>query len=137
MATSPAFTGVPRSSGVQILNATGTALVTAFTPGSSGSKVVSVIVSSSDTASQVLTIGVTRSAVFYPIGTATIGITAGEIAATASVNMLSTTTIPGLPVDNDGQPYIFLASTDTLQAQTAGTVTAAKSININVMGGDF
>lgn len=137
MATIPTFTATPRSSGVQILPADASALKTVFTPGASGSKVTALIATSSDTVSRDVTLGVTRSAIFYPLCTVTIPITAGQVAATAAVNFLSSTNAPGLPVDNDGQVYLFLASTDILQVKSLTTVTAAKELDFNCFGADF
>lgn len=134
----PALPQTPKSSKQQILPADTTTLKTLYTGGANGSKVTSVIATSSDTASRDVTIGITRSGTFYPLGTFTVPIAAGQVAGTPAVDLLSPSVIAGLPVDNDGQPYIFLSdATDLLQAKALTTVTAAKEIDINAFGADF
>jgi hypothetical protein len=44
---------------------------------------------------------------------------------------------PGLPVDNDGNPFILLVSGDTLQAKSLTTVTSGKLISLTAIYGDF
>lgn len=134
----PALPQTPKSAKVQILPAGTTAVQTLYTGGSNGSKVTAVIVSSSDTSARDVQLGITNTAVFYPLCTVTIPITAGQVTGTAPVNMLSITNLPGLPVDNDGQPYIYLTSaSDVLGIKSLTTVTTAKEIDVTAFGADF
>jgi hypothetical protein len=138
MAVTPtgAFPQNPKSGKVQILNADASNLKTIYTGGANGSKITSVVATSSDTSARDVTIGISNSGTFYPFYTVTIAITAGQIAATPPVNLLPAGI--GLPVDNDGQTYIFLQSaSDTLQVKALTTVTSAKEIDINSFGADF
>lgn len=137
MATRPYFFDVPNVSVVRIANADTTTLKTLVTAAANGTKVVGITLTSDDTSARDVTIGITRSAVFYPLGTVTVPITAGTIAATAGVNALDRDTkIPGLPVDSDGNPFLHLASGDTLQIKALVTVTSAKFINAVAFHGD-
>lgn len=134
----PVFPQVPKSFKVQILPADASGLKTIATGGTNGSKVNAIVVSSSDTAARDVSWGITNTSIFYVMGTVTIPITAGQIAATPAVNLLDITKTPGLPIDADGNPYILLASSsDTLQIKALTTVTAAKEIDVSAVGADF
>lgn len=108
---------------------------TIHTAGSNGSKVVSILASSTDTSNRTGQIWLTRSAVSYLIASTVVTTLAGTDGAVLTVNMLAT--VPGLPTDNDGQRYIFLESGDTLQISFTAQVTAAKEIDVVAMAGDF
>jgi hypothetical protein len=134
----PVFVQTPKNYKVQILPADTSNLKTIATGGTNGTKVHSIVVSSNDTASRDVTWGITTAAVFFPMGTVTIPITAGFIAATPAVQLLDLTKTPGLPLDGDGNPYVLLSSaSDTLQIKSLATVTAAKEIDVTALGGDF
>jgi hypothetical protein len=135
MANAATFVGTPRLGLVQIVNADASAQKTVLVAGAAATKVASLLASSTDTSARVLTVSILRSAVNYVLGAMTVPITAGTDGVTATTNLLSL--IPGLPVDNDGQPYVFLAVGDTLQVSSGTTVTAAKAISISAIGGDF
>jgi len=133
----PALPQNPVSGKVQILPADTSSLKTVATGGTNGTKIVALIASSTDTTARDVQWGITRSAVFYPIATKTVPITSGFVAGTPSVALLNVTDAPGLPLDADGQPYLFLQSGDTLQAKSLTTVTTAKEIDLQAMGADF
>jgi hypothetical protein len=137
MATAPIFPGALKTSTARIQNSDSTNLVTVLTPPTTGSKVVAIMVTSDDTSARDLQLVITKSGVDYPIGTTTIAITAGTIAATAAVNMLDTAKLPGLPVDRDGQRYLLLESGAVLKAKVLVAVTAAKFVNIVALHSDF
>ena len=91
-------------------------------------------------ASHEVTIGITRSGTFYPLGAFTVPVGAGQVAGTPAVDMLSPSVIAGLPVDNDGQPYVLLSdSTDLLQARVGASLTGspAAELDFNTFGADF
>lgn len=136
MSATPFFFGTPKNSKVQILPADTSSLKTVVTGAANGSKVVALIVASDDTSARDVTFGVTKSATFYPLASKTVPITAGTVAGTPPINLLDPSVIPGLPVDNDGQPYILLETGDTLQAKSLTTVTAAKAISLTALHGD-
>lgn len=128
----------PKNGNVQILPADASGLKTIYTGGANGSKINALMVTSSDTAARDVTWGITIAAVFYPLGTVTIPITAGQINSAPAVNLFDLTKTPGLPLDSDGNPYVFLASASyTLQAKTLTTVTAAKEIDISALAADW
>lgn len=136
MSATPAFFVTPKTSGVQIVNADGTALKTIHTP-TTATKVTAVMASSSDTAARDVTLYITKGGVDYPLGTVGIPITAGTIAATGGVNLLDPSKIPGLPLDSDGQRYLLLEVGAVLKAAVLVAVTAAKAINIVAVGAEL
>lgn len=136
----PSLPQFPKCGKVQILPADASALKTAYPGGTNGSKVTGVVASSTDTAARDVQIGTfnTGTAIFYPLATVTIPANAGNLAGTPPVNLLAPAVIPGLPLDSDGNPYIFLIDgNDSVQVKALTTVTAAKAISINSIGGDF
>jgi hypothetical protein len=52
-------------------------------------------------------------------------------------NLLTTTAFAGLPVDNDGQPYLFLEPGDYLGVSVVAAVTANKVLTVMAVGGNF
>lgn len=137
--STPVFVQTPKNYKLQIVNADGTSLKTIATGGTNGTKISAIVVTSNDTAARNVTWGITTSAVFFPLGTVQIPITAGQVDLTnTAVNLLDIGKTPGLPVDSDGNPYIFLSGTgDTLQAEVTTSVTAAKAVTFVAIGADF
>lgn len=66
-----------------------------------------------------------------------VAITSGTDGSTATTNFLNPTYWPGLPVDNDGNPFFFLESVDYLAVASASTVTSNKIINVSGVGANF
>lgn len=133
----PTFPKQPQNGKIQILNATGTANVTVLTAGTSGSKLVGLWASSTDTSARDVQLKITNGGTDYILGTKTVAIGAGTVAGTPAVNLLDPTVIVGIPIDSDGNPYLFLNSGDTLTAAVVVTVTAAKTISIVAIYSDF
>ena len=132
----PVFTQTPSLSLAQILPADTTAAKTIVTAGANGSKVTGLSASSND-AARIVVLNLVRSAVSYILTTVTVAANSGTDGTTASVNLINTTILPSLPIDNDGQPYLLLKSGDTLTAAVTVAVTAAKTISIAAIGADF
>jgi hypothetical protein len=137
MASTPAFVATPKITPQSFVNADSTNKKTICTAGASGTKVVSVVATSTDTSDRTAQLWLTRSAVSYLLGTATVTTLAGTNGTTPAQNLLVPGLFPGLPVDNDGQRYFFLESGDTLQVGFTVAVTAAKEIDITVSSGNF
>lgn len=121
----------------RIANGDASALIALVTPAGSGRKVNAVTVSSDDTSARDVSLVITKGGVDYPIGTITIPITAGQIAATPAVNAINRTAIPGLPIDSDGNPYLLLEVGAVLKVKALTTVTSAKFINFVATSGEF
>ena len=111
------------------------AYATAYTGSGNGSKITGVFISNNDSsATHVVTCGIFNTATQYWSYTVTT-----TSPASGSYNDLAfLTTWPGLPVDSDGNPYIYLASaSDTLQCTFATTITSSDFIDIGVIAADF
>ncbi len=110
---------------------------TVVTAGSNGSKVTALIATSSDTSDRLAQVWITRSATSYLLATVNVPDLSGFGAADPTVNLLNSTSLPGLPVDNDGQSYLFLESGDTLQVSFTTQVTAAKTVYVTSCFANF
>lgn len=136
----PTFVKTPNVQVTQITTGAGIAggFVTIYTGGVNGSKVVGCTIAANTSATQDVRIAVVSSgSVTGYINTVSVPTTAGFASANIPVNGLSNI----LPVDSDGNPFVFLASSATLlQAQTttnSSQWTAANFISFTVSAGDF
>jgi len=137
MSTSPSFFATPNVGIAQIANADASAYKDLFTAGASGSKVVAITAASDDASlAHVVQLSLVRSATVYPLGAVNVPISAGSVSGTPAVDLLQSNVIPGLPVDNDGQRYLFLMSGDKLQVKSLSTMTAAKLLSVVAIGAD-
>lgn len=137
MAASPVFVATPKITPAAFTNAdAANTKKTIHTAGASGSKVVSVIVTSTETANaRVGQLWLTRSATSYLLGSFNTPINSGFDGSAATVNALSL--MPGLPLDNDGQPYLFFESGDTFQVSFTTQVAAGKEVDVTCVAGNF
>ena len=136
MAAAAAFVGTPKITPMSFVNADGTTKKTIHTAGATGSKVVTVVATSTDTVARTAQVWLTRSAVSYLLGSVVIATLAGTDGATATAGLLPASLLP-LPTDNDGQRYLFMVSGDTLQVGMTVAVTAAKEIDVLCIAADF
>jgi hypothetical protein len=107
---------------------------------SNGTKIVGLLASNGDSAAaHLLSVGISRSGGAVQIFAATnIPLSAGFANSVPPVNILSTAIWPGLPIDSDGNPFLFLQSTlDALQCLYATTLQSAAVINVAAVRGDF
>lgn len=118
-----------------------------YTGGTNGSKITSVTCINTDTsATHLVTVAInTVSASVLCSATAadctssvaiTVAINSGSATAIPATNMMSAANWPGLPVDSDGNPYIYLTSAESLQA-TYATALGNGQIACTAIGGDF
>jgi hypothetical protein len=135
MSATPAFVSTPKTTPISILPADTTTKKTVATAGASGTKVVGLIVTSTDTAARVVQLFLTRSATNYLLGAWTIPALAGSDGSAGTQDLLNI--FSGLPRDADGQRYFYLESGDTLTVATTTTVTAAKEIDVFALFGNF
>jgi hypothetical protein len=128
----------PQNGKVQIANADGQNQKTVYTAGPSGSKVSSLIATSSDTSARDVQVSITNGGTSYPVGTVSVVAGAGNASGTSSVNLLDPAKMLGLPYDSDGNPFIHLISGDTLTVAALTTVTSGKLITVTAATvGDF
>jgi len=136
-ANSIVTTQTPKAYKAQITNASGTAAVNLVNPGTNGTKVISIVCSNTDTSAYNVTFSVLRSSTTYFLDTVAIPASAGYSASAPPVSILNTTNIPGIPLDSDGNPYLFLEPTDTLQMANGATIAAGKAISCHTVAADF
>lgn len=144
MASSPAFVGVPNVRQCQFAAASGTTANIIYQSGASGSKVVGVYVSLKDATALTLNfyLGGNTAATINttPIWSVPVPANAGANSTIPAVAVFSSSQVPGLPVDNDGQPYLFLANNTTQNTLWCNTSAATQTGNILMawaVAGDF
>lgn len=104
---------------------------TIYTASANGSKCRALWSTNNDpSATHLLTVQIVNGGVKYGGMAITSVLSAGFANATPAQNLISAGNWPGLPLDSDGNPYIFLASGDTLQATFATAITSTDVINI-------
>jgi hypothetical protein len=122
---------------ITLTNADTTVAKLCFTAGSNDSDVKAIVATSDDTAAINLKVYITRGGVDYLLGTVNIPIASGTNGTVASVDILSATPFPGLPVDSVGKRYIPLKNGDTLKVACLATMTSGKTCTVNVLGQDY
>jgi hypothetical protein len=133
----PVFVQTPKNTQITILPADASTQKTLVTAGANGTKVVAIQFTSTDTSARVVNVNITRSAVTVLVGAVNLPTLCGTDGVTPAVDGMGVTLNPGLPIDNDGQKYVFLQSGDTLQINSQTTVTAAKTITATAIHADF
>lgn len=137
MAVAPVFIANSNLGLAQVLPADTTTVKTILTGNTNGTKVSGLMITSTDSASRIVQLSVTRSATVYYIGAVTVPALSGTDGTAVAINMLSSSYCPGLPVDNDGAPYLFLNTSDILGFNSTTTITAAKVISAAAISGNF
>ena len=132
----PVFVQTPKIASLQLAAVNTLQPITTLTVGANGSKIVSVIVTSTEATSRVIRLSYTRSAKTYYLSTATVPAGAGTDGTNSTTDLLASTLIPGLPIDNDGQHYFFLQTSDTLGV-TATVAPTADLFHVTVIYADF
>jgi hypothetical protein len=133
MATSPSFATTVNTAGLTLNNASGTSGSTLFTPGSSGSVVEAISITSTDTTSRIVIFYVTISATDYVIGRITLPAATASI-PTVVANGLDTSVLTYV---NPNDPKLVLKNGAVLKAKMEATITSGKQVDIVVYGGDF
>jgi hypothetical protein len=107
--------------------------------GSNGTKVTALYANSNDTgASHLGTVQFQRNGANFGGVAVTIPVSAGFANGTPPVNFMSTAVWPGLPIDSDGNPFLFLASTlDIIVGTFATAMGAGFQLNMHAVAGDF
>lgn len=132
----PVFVQTPKITPVAFTNSdSANTKKTIHTAGANGSKITGIIATSTDTSNRTAQLWLTRSATSYLLGSAVVATLAGTDGAVATANLLAA--LLPLPVDNDGQKYLFLVNGDTLQVSFTAQVTSAKEIDVSAIGADF
>jgi hypothetical protein len=118
---------------VQFLQGTDTAgtYKTLYTAGANGSMCFGMWSTNNDpSATHVITVQIVNAAVKYGGVSLLSVVNAGFATAVPAQNLMAPANWPGLPVDSNSNPYIVLASGDTIQATFATALTASDVLNI-------
>lgn len=111
---------------------------TAYTAGTNGSKITGLYTNNNDgSATHLITCQIVNGGVKYGGVALTSVSNAGFASGTPAQALLSVTLWPGLPVDSDGNNFLYLVSGDTLQCTYATALTASTLINIVTIAADF
>jgi hypothetical protein len=136
MAASPSFISTPQTPTGKFENADGTSFKTLFTAGSDGSRVDSLLGTSTDTVSAyVVQLALQKSSVDYVIGEVSIPIGAGTNGSAKSVAMLNQTDIPGLAYTENGS--LYLESGVALRARVKTAVSGSFVVQIVGVAGSY
>jgi hypothetical protein len=130
----------PNRGTVQFLQGTDSAgtYKTIYTGGTNGSICKALWSTNNDaSATHLLTVQLVSSTVRYGGMAITSVESAGFASGTPAQNLMSAVNWPGLPLDSDGNPYLILASGDTLQATFASSITSTDLINIVAICHDY
>ena len=130
------YVQLPKCGLAQILPADTTARKTLITASADGNKVVAISAINTEVISdRLLQFWVSRGGVFFLLNTVNVPLTSGSVATVAPVNIFANWT--GLPVDNDGQKYLYLESGDVLSVASTGTVATLKEVDVVAVYGSF
>jgi hypothetical protein len=137
---SPVFMQTPTVGKVQFLQGTDSAgtYKTLYTAGTNGARCNALWLTTDDgTTTHLVTVQIVSGGIRFGGVAVTTTISQGFASGTPALNVLAPTLWPGLPLDSDGNPYIQLASGDTLQATYTTALTAATRISLVTSCGEF
>ncbi len=139
----PVFANVISTQGVAIITASLNTVTlgvdssgaTAYTAGSLGSQVVSLLASTNDTVTVNVFIWALNGATVRPIGLVNVPLSAGNASGVASIDLIAG--LSGLPIDNTGKRYIQLYNGEVLRVGALANLTTAKTCYVTAIGRDF
>jgi hypothetical protein len=131
----------PNIAVVQFLQGTDVAgtYKTLYTGGANGSKIVSLVANTNDpSAAHLVTCQIKTGGVSYGGTAVNVPVNSGFATGVPSVNLMSGANWTGLPVDSDGNPFIYLPSSSyTLVCTFATALTSTDVLNVQAVVGDF
>ena len=127
----------PQCALANIANATGTGVVTLMTAGVNGSKVTGIQLTNTDGAAHAIQVAVSNGTVGFILTTANVAANAGNDGATPALSVLNNIISGGLPVDNDGNPYIFIPASNTITIKAATALNTGNLVYAICTYGDF
>lgn len=131
------------NSGVAVL--TGTTVSTvgvdtfgfpAYTAGTLGGRVYSVMASSTGVASNIFTYILRGGTTVVPLGLTPVAINAGNVTGTRNIDFLDGVNIAGLPVDNTGKRYIPMMPNDVLKFSALASLSTFR-VFVTCHGADY
>lgn len=136
----PVFVQTPKLYLCQLLQGTDVAgtYKTIVTGAANGTKVSALWENNNDgSATHLVTVQLKRGSVLFGGAAFTTVSSEGFVNGTPAKNILSVAIWPGLAIDSDGNPYLFLESGDLLQATYATALTSSTLINLAATASDF
>lgn len=133
----PFFAASLNLGNLKLTNANGTTVETVATGSTNGTKIEGMVVSQNSTSALSAQLWITVSSVAYLLCTVTIPANAGNTAGTPPVNMLTSANCPGLPLDANGNPYLYLANSATLGIGLLVAVTSSDFLFASSFGGNY
>ena len=130
----------PNRGVVQFLQGTDSAgtYKTLYTAGANGSKCFSMQMTNNDaSATHLVTVQVVNNSVKYGGTALTTVSSAGFVSGTPPQALMTSAVWTGLPLDGNGNPFLYLVSGDTIQATFATALTSSDVINVQVQCVDF
>ena len=117
---------------------TASSTATHITGGTNGSKILSLMAVSDSTSAHIFLVKMSTGGTALTIGAASVTASAGTDGATASINLLSTSVMPGLPLDQNGCPYLHVPSTaHTLTVTASAAINTGKQVTFSSVYGDY
>lgn len=135
MASSPAFIAAPNNPAAQFQNADGTGFKAVLTTGASGSRVDTLVATSTDTVANTMQLALQKSGVDYVLGEVTVPASAGTNGVVKSVAVLNPVDIPGMAYTENGA--LYLAAGVTLRARMKTAVAGSNTVQLTGVGGDY
>ncbi len=132
----PFFPQALNSDKQTIVNADSTGVKAVSVAGTHGSKVSMLLATSTNTTARDVILYITISATNYQIGQIQIPITAGALNSTPAVNLLNSPQLQ-LPLDANGNPFIYLGPGATLSVSAPVAVTSAKTVTLVATREDY
>lgn len=134
----PIFQQSIKNGAVQIANSDASNLKTIVTPGTNGSKVENLLVTSTDSSARDLQLIVTKGGVDYILGTISVPANTGNTNGVTPINFFAHANMLNyLNVDNNGNRFLFLENGSVLKAKTLTTVTSTRVLNLFAQYGDY
>ena len=129
----PIFLQVTKNPLQSIVNADGATVKQIFTAGADGGAVTQLTATSDDTSAVTVVIGINNGLASFIIGEVVVAAGAGTNGTTKAVDLLQAARIP--LVDADGS--IVMQANYILEVNAKTTVTAAKTVTVSGVGGDY
>ena len=101
---------------------------TLYTAGANADDVYGLIAVNNDGTAHLLTVEVVNSTTAYQSNAVTLPVNAGNNGTAVPVALMSPANWPGLPVDENGNPFLKLVSGDTLEVTYATSMGASGTI---------
>ena len=142
----PIFAQTPQTKGALLQNSTGaltfsptatTNMVSLYAGGTNGSIVNAITVTTTDTSAETLILSLWNGTNNFLLGEFNIPLTSGFTTTAPPVDLFRNSQSPAVPIDVNGNRYIYVPNGWTLYVGTTAVVTTAKYTMVVAVGEDF